>query len=326
MGILDRIHAAPLAAARDLPLLIRPAAGGPRPEMLSEWLDGIREDAAWVGQRLLEHGGILFRGFPLQTAEDFHRLVASFDRAPRSYTGGNSPRERVSEGVYTSTSYAHTESISLHNEMSYASEWPAQIFFFCLTPPDDRGETPIADGRRILQRIDPSIRERFERKGVMYVRNLHGGSALGRSWQQTFETEDRAEVETFCRTAGIQWDWREDGSLRTQEVRPAVATHPITGETVWFNQAEQWHASSLDPKTRALLARIMGDEDLPHNAYYGDGTPIEPADLDRIREALDQEAVVFPWMRGDVLMLDNMLTAHGRRPYKGQRTILVSMT
>jgi len=38
-----------------------------------------------------------------------------------------------------------------------------------------------------------------------------------------------------------------------------------------------------------------------------------------------QEAVIFPWQAGDILMLDNMLTSHGRKPFVGARKVLVGM-
>jgi len=95
--------------------------------------------------------------------------------------------------------------------------------------------------------------------------------------------------------------------LRT---RLSVATHPKTSETVWFNQAHLFHVSSLHPKVRESLLSMIKESDLPRNAFYGDGSNIEPSVLDEIKEN-QQEAVIFPWQAGDILMLDNMLTLMG---------------
>lgn len=40
---------------------------------------------------------------------------------------------------------------------------------------------------------------------------------------------------------------------------------------------------------------------------------------------LEECKVVFPWQTGDVLMLDNMLTAHAREPFQGPRKVVVAM-
>jgi len=212
--------------------------------------------------------------------------------------------------------------IPLHNEMSYTREWPGMLGFFCVEPAPEGGETPIADSRRVFNSIAPAIRENFISKGVMYVRNY--GEALDLSWQNVFQTNDRAEVEAYCRKADIQFEWKNKDILRTSQVCQAVANHPQTGEPVWFNQAHLFHVSSLESHVRDSLLSLA-DGEPPRNAYYGDGTPIEESVLEQIREIYTKEAVAFGWQKHDILLLDNMLAAHGRRPYRGARKIVVGM-
>src|SRR5262249_21300199 len=242
---------------------------------------------------------------------------------PLPYRERSSPRTRVSNNIYTSTDYPANRSIFLHNENSYQLTWPMKIFFFCMTPSIRGGETPIADCRKVFGRIDLKIRQRFIEKNWMLVRNF--GNGLSLPWQSVFQTEDKSAVETYCLNARIETEWRGD-CLRTRQVRRAVAQHPATGEIVWFNHAAFFHVSTLEPSAREALLEGLEEEDLPNNTYYGDGSPIELSVLDEIREAYRSETVSFPWQKGDVLMLDNMLVAHGRRPYVGQRDILVAMT
>ena len=193
-----------------------------------------------------------------------------------------------------------------------------------MTPAERGGQTPIADSRRVYRRIEPRIRERFLAKGVMYVRNF--GSRLALPWQAVFNTREQSEVEAYCRRHGIEAEWREGGRLRIRYVRPAAAKHPATGEPVWFNHVPLFHVSRLDPVVRRALLDEFTEEGLPYNAYYGDGTPIADEDLEAICEVYRQEQVTFDWRPGDVLMLDNMLTAHGREPFVGaERKILVGM-
>jgi alpha-ketoglutarate-dependent taurine dioxygenase len=322
-GVIKRktIHAADalvnerlLDSERSLPLLIEPALHG---VSLPEWAGSNRE---FIKQRLQRHGAILFRGFNLSSVDEFELLLRSVAGDLLEYSYRSTPRTQVSGRIYTSTEYPAHQSIPLHNEMSYTRSWPMMLGFFCLEVAAEGGETPIADSRRVFSLIDPAVRDRFARKQVMYVRNY--GEALDLSWQNVFQTEDRSMVEDYCRSAGIEFEWKSDNELRTRQVCQAVATHPDTGEHVWFNQAHLFHVSSLGEQMRESL---LSTEELPRNACYGDGSPIEDAALAEIRSAYDRETVVFSWQQRDVLLLDNMLAAHGRRPYRGSRTIVVGM-
>jgi len=69
----------------------------------------------------------------------------------------------------------------------------------------------------------------------------------------------------------------------------------------------------------------LGEENLPRNTFYGDGKPIEVEVLDHIREAYNQEKIKFKWQKGDIMILDNILTAHAREPFKGERKVVVAM-
>ncbi|HEX8119522.1 MAG TPA: TauD/TfdA family dioxygenase, partial [Pyrinomonadaceae bacterium] len=212
----------------------------------------------------------------------------------------------------------------LHNENSYQQSWPMKLFFYCSVAAPQGGETPIADVRRVYERLSPALRQRFAEKGWMYVRNF--GEHFGLPWQTVFQTSDRAQVEDYCRANGIAVEWRDGDRLKTRAVRPAVAAHPRTGETVWFNHATFFHVTTLAPTVREVFLSTFKEEDLPTNTYYGDGTPIEEAALEELRGAYGEETVTFPWREGDILLLDNMLAAHGRAPYSGPREILVGMT
>jgi alpha-ketoglutarate-dependent taurine dioxygenase len=301
----------------ELPLMMRPSVGGVD---LVTWALNHRE---LIQAHLLKHGGILFRNFNIPSKEAFEQFVIASSAELLPYRERSSPRTQVSKNIYTSTDYPANQRIFLHNENSYQHTWPLKIFFFCALPPTQGGETPIADCRKVFERIDPEIRRRFIEKGWMLVRNF--GDGLSLSWQSVFQTEDKIAVEDYCRDAGIEIEWRGD-LLRTRQVRQAVARHPMTGEMVWFNHATFFHVSTLEPSTREVLLAGLKEEDLPNNTYYGDGSPIEPAVLEEIRDAYRKETISFVWQEGDILILDNMLSAHGRNPYTGPRKILVAMS
>jgi alpha-ketoglutarate-dependent taurine dioxygenase len=288
-------------------------------------LELLRERRGALLDELHRHGALLLRGFSVEGARAFQELVRVF--APRllGYEGGDSPRAVVMDKVYTSTSYPAAAPILLHNEMSYSREYPSIIAFYCETPPEVGGATPLADCREVLTALTPDLVERFRSKRLRYIQNLHAGVGLGKSWRDTFETEDRQQVEAILRRRGAELQWTADGSLRVAEVVDPVITHPVSGEPVFFSQAHLWHVSSLDPRTRDALLKIVTEDDLYHACTFGDGSPIAEADLDEIRRALDAATIEFPWRRHDILLLDNLLIAHGRRPFQGPRRVLVAM-
>jgi alpha-ketoglutarate-dependent taurine dioxygenase len=276
-----------------------------------------------IQDELTANGAILFRGFSVLSAEQFESFARRITPDLLTYEFGSTPRSRVEGHVYTSTEYPAHQHIPLHNEQAYTNEWPLKIWFYSAAVADEGGSTPLVDSREVYRRLSPKLRERFESKRVMYVRNY--GSGFDLPWQTVFGTERRDSVERFCRKAGIAWEWNEDGELRTRQVCQAVATHPRSGALVWFNQAHLFHVSSLEPAAREGLLSIMTEDELPRNAFYGDGSPIEPAALEEVREVYKQLAFEFAWREGDLLLLDNMLVAHGRAPFRGKRKVLVAM-
>jgi alpha-ketoglutarate-dependent taurine dioxygenase len=287
---------------------------------LATWLGQNKE---LVGTRLREHGGLLFRGFIVGGPPEFEQCIKAVSGELLEYVYRSTPRTRVSGAIYTSTSYPPSRSIPLHNEMSYSNSWPLKIWFQSVQTAVQGGRTPLADSRRVFNRISPAIREKFARRRVMYVRNY--GQGLDLPWQEVFQTAEKAEVESLCRRTGIDFVWTGDDGLTTRQTCQGVATHPQTGEQVWFNQAHLFHVSSLDPDSRDLLIDRFTEAGLPRHAFYGDGEQIETSFLDEIREAYARETVLFPWKEGDVLFLDNMLTAHGREPFEGPRKVLAGM-
>ena len=300
-----------------LPFVVQAEPSNPS---LVEWIASNRCE---LDAQLLKHGGMLFRGFGMESAGQLEEVIETVSGRLLDYTYRSTPRTIVSGKIYTSTEYPPHQTIPLHNENSYTRDWPMKIWFFSRICATSGGETPIADSRRVYQSIPREVRERFERKGVMYVRNY--GSGFDLPWQEVFQTSDRADVEECCRRLEMHFEWLPNDRLRTRQVCQAVASHPVTGEIVWFNQAHLFHVSRLPAEVRDAMLTIFAEEDLPRNVYFGDGATIDSADLDLICAAYEHEKVAFQWEQGDVLLLDNMLTAHARNSFTGERQVVVGM-
>jgi alpha-ketoglutarate-dependent taurine dioxygenase len=286
---------------------------------LAEWVASHREV---VEEHLHRHGAVLFRGFGTRTAADFENTARAV--CPELYGEyGDLPKSDSGDTLYRSTPYPADKTILFHNESSHTPRWPMRQFFFCAKAARAGGETPIVDCRTMYAKLDPEVRERFARKGLMYVRNFTEGFDV--SWQDFFKTDDRSAVEEDCRANGVGFEWKEDGGLRIWQTAPAVAHHPHTGEPLFFNQVQLHHVGCLDPEIRDSLQALFSEKDLPRNVLFGDGTPISDEDIRHVSELYWETSVSFPWQEGDIIALDNMLIAHARNPFEGERKILVAM-
>lgn len=276
-----------------------------------------------IEQCLQSNGALLVRGLKVNSSRQFGKLLNTlFDAPLLPYNHRSSPRTELKGNVYTATEYHSDQVIVQHNEQAYTNVWPMRIGFCSLLPAQMGGETPLADSRVIYNSIPESIRDEFERKGLLYVRNF---ADIDLPWQEVFNTEDKAEVECYCLANDIQFEWLENNNLRTKQRLDAVTNHPLTGEPLWFNQAHLFHVSSLEQAVKEQLLSSLGVENAPRNVYFGDGSEIPEQSLKIISDIYEQYKFSFKWKKGDVLLLDNMLYSHGRMPFSGERQTLVGM-
>jgi alpha-ketoglutarate-dependent taurine dioxygenase len=310
---------APLLA--DRPPLPRTIELGTAPDEIGGWAARRREELL---AELRRHGALLLRGFGAGGLEPMGRVVAALCGEPMEYTDRAAHRTHLAGRIYTAADYPPSHELFLHNESTYAARWPRKLFLHCVRPAQAGGCTPLADVRRVLARLRPSTRRAFAERGVLYVRNFGTGS-FGPSWRDAFQTDDRAELDAYLRENGIHAEWVGPDRLRTRQVRPALIRHPETREPVWFNHAAALHVTTLPERVRRTLVRLFSADDYPSNTCYGDGAPIEPDVLDEIRAAYRAETLRFDWRAGDLLVLDNVLVAHGRDPFEGPREVVVAL-
>lgn len=321
---------------QELPLVLEPDQS----ISYDEFLDLIRQQKDFISKQILKYGGILFRGFPVEGADGFNKVIDTLGFGKSlNYIGGDTPRDRVKEKVYTSTEAPRSVKIPLHNEMSYINNYPRHIYFFCDTPAEEGGETIICDARAVYQSIDPRVRDRFKSRQLKYISNFYGKNWVldlinkyqraHKTWMDAFETSDKKEVARLCAENDYGYKWNKNNWLQVTYDRPAIINHPETGEPIWFNQA---HLYDYNPRLIGLLNWLgtkviyFKKDTVMHEIYFGDGAVVPKKDLYHVMDILDQKTIRFPWQKGDVMVLDNVLTMHGRAPFKGKRRILAALT
>ncbi|MDK1288856.1 TauD/TfdA family dioxygenase [Pseudoalteromonas umbrosa] len=277
-----------------------------------------------IERAISEHGAVILRGLNVRSSKQFGNLMEGyFDSPLLSYHYRSTPRTELKANVYTSTEYPPDQHIPQHNENAYTNEWPLFLGFFCLVEPKEGGATPVCNSHSVYNALSEELINKFESKQLKYVRNY---SDIDLSWQVSFQTEDKQEVEAICKQRNIDFEWITDSHLRTSQTLPATQVHPVSGKKVWFNQAHLFHFSSLPTDVQEALAAQMSSDMYPRNVFFADGSEIPTEDLRFIREVYEQHTVFEPWQKGDVMLVDNMLCTHGRQPYSGARKVLVGMT
>lgn len=297
------------------PLEITPQCAG---QTLADWAQERRDGLEAL---LIEHKALLFRGFA--HSGGLETISPAFFDSRIAYTYRSTPRTSLGQDVFTATEYPRKLWIAQHCENAYQLVWPLKLLFHCVEPATSGGRTPLADTIRVTEAIDPAVKEEFARRRVKYVRNYRPGVDL--PWEEVFGTSNRAAVEQFCRANRIAFEWT-DGGLRTSQVCHAFASHPVTRERVWFNQAHLFHVSTLEAPAQAMMLSMFGEQGLPRNSYFGDGGAIPAPVLEHIRAAYGSQLIFFDWKHADVLLIDNMLVSHGREPYEGPRKVHVCMS
>jgi len=113
--------------------------------------------------------------------------------------------------------------------------------------------------------------------------------------------------------------------LRTRQRRSAVVPHPINGRRCWFNQIAFLNEWTLDPELREYLVDVYGEDALPFNTRFGNGDPIGADIVQTINETYEAHTVCERWEAGDLLLVDNIRTAHARESFEGPREVVVAM-
>ena len=318
------------------PLFVEPTTEALRsdPVAVVDWFGRHRDE---LDRLIVDAGAVVLRGFAIVDTATFATLIDHYPTLEFGYSAGVTPRAQIEGKVFEATSAPPQFRIPLHQEMSYLPHFPAKLAFYCSRPSETGGETIIGDMRRFDRSLDPAFRARVRERGVLYERNFRSPEwqtghpvldARQRPWTDAFGTTDRKEVERYCDAMGLEYEWRGDDSLTTRFLGAGVVEHPDTGEDVWFNQLVQ-QATNVENLGQELFdayaEHYTDGRARPFEVFYGDGSAVDPNDISATYPLLDEVTVAFPWRSGDVMVLDNLNTAHGRNTFTGTRDIQVAL-
>jgi alpha-ketoglutarate-dependent taurine dioxygenase len=297
------------------PPILRVEATGDAARWAAEHRNALRAFVA-------EHGSLLVRGLGLRNAaetEAVFRQLGSLLTEREAFA----PRRRYAEAVYSASKWPPNQPMCMHHELSYTVEPPGLMLFACLVAATRGGETPVADSPNVLNALPADLVERFEQVGWLLIRNYNND--IGASVAEAFGADDRHAVESYCRANAIQFEWQSNGGLRTRQRRSAVVRHPCTGQRCWFNQIAFLNEWTMEPELREYLVDIYGQDGLPFNTRFGNGNPIGSDVIQLIDEVYEKNTRRERWQAGDLMLVDNVRSAHARESFEGSREVLVAM-
>ena len=298
------------------PPILRAEATADAPGWVAEHRDALRAMVA-------EHGAVLVRGLGLRdvaaTTEVFRRLATSLMIEREAFAA----RQLYADGVYSSATWPANQPMCKHHELSYRLEVPSLLLFACLGAPTRGGATAVSDSPTVLEALPRDLTERFERDGWLLTRSYN--DEIGATLAEAFGTEDLDAVEGYCRANAIEFAWQPGGELRTWQRRSAVVHHPLTGKRCFFNQIAFLNEWTIAEEIREYLVDVYGADGLPFNTRFGTGEPLTAEIVDVINAVYEANTVGEPWQPGDLMLVDNIRTAHSREAYEGPREILVGM-
>jgi alpha-ketoglutarate-dependent taurine dioxygenase len=296
--------------------MLRAEAVGDAPSWAAEHRDALRAVVA-------EHGSLLVHGLALHDAAQIGAVFRGLTTDLMTEKEAFAPRQAYADGVYSSTKWPANQQMCMHHELSYRLEFPGLMLFACLSAPAVGGATAVADASTVLDGLPPELVERFEREGWLLTRSYN--DEIGASYAEAFGTEDRGAIESYCRANAIEFEWHPDGELRTRQRRSAVVRHPVTGRRCWFNQIAFLNEWTMAPEVHEYLVDVYGADGLPFNTRFGNGDPIGEDVVQLLNKVYEANTVREPWQAGDLMLVDNVRTAHSREAFEGPREVLVAM-
>jgi alpha-ketoglutarate-dependent taurine dioxygenase len=297
------------------PILRAEAAGG-----AASWAARHREA---LRTAVTEHGAVVVRGLGLRDAAEVGAVFRGLATGLMTEREAFASRRTYADGVYSSSKWPQNQPMCMHHELSYALEFPGLMLFACLEAPTRGGATAVADAPTVLRALPGELVRRFEREGWLLVRTYN--EEIGASVADAFGTEDRRAVERYCAANAIEFEWQPDGGLRTWQRRSAVVTHPVTGQRCWFNQVAFLNEWTIAPEIREYLVDVYGPDGLPFTTRFGNGDPIGEDVVQLLTTLYEESTVREPWQAGDLMLVDNIRTAHSREAFEGPRQVLVAM-
>lgn len=258
-------------------------------------------DLSVVLEVYLRYGAVLICGLEMDR-QRFLDLTNRMSGHFMEYVGGadndRSPAFGGHQTVLTVTGGAvERKGIPLHGEMFYSGNRPAALFFHCVRPAEQKGQTTLCDGVKLWQALPPEIRRMFQDQPLIYRRRYDRDA-----WVRVYQTEDPDTLARICAESGTGLEMLTNGGIETTFSAPAYVDGPagrafVNSLLVWLTREHR------GGKTDSLVR-------------FADGSEFPRHVIRRIYRTAKDLTEDIDWLAGDVAIVDNQRVMHGRRAYE----------
>ncbi len=243
-----------------------------------------------------------------------------------AYEGGSAPRDKWGETVFSIDDTPSHVDMCYHNEMCYLPIFPRCFVIGSLQCPSKGGETWVSDNVVTTDELLATpIGQALKDKHVRYIRNMTdkyaGERIVYKHWQDTFFTDSQAEVEKYLENQGWDYQWLDNGTLRTSYCVNAYEYHESLEKNLFFASLVS-HAAFFDQWSPF---NTLADEERPFTMTLGDGTPFSNDEIEQIYACYNRTSLAVAWQYADVAILDNERWTHARPAFtllEGERRIM----
>jgi hypothetical protein len=287
-----------------------------------EVLDWVRSALPEVRDQLRAEGCCLIRTAAQSAPTLAQDVLSLLSPDLMEDTLWSTPRTKVAGSTFTATEYPAAETIPPHSEMAYLRRFPRLLCFHAVERATSGGQTTVADLDAVSADLADLTAEVL-RTGIRYVRVFRPGIDIPLA--DAFGTDDLSEVGHIAAPLGMSVEAMPDGSVRVAHECQGALVDVETGSPVWFNQVHLFHPSHLRSEIREGLTTLLGEDGLPRQAFFGDGSPIPDEVIATVKQTFRRHERAADWQPGDILLVDNLRHAHGRLPFTGRRRVHVAM-
>ncbi len=275
-----------------------------------------------------KHKALLFRGFDFDI-DGFTAFSNKFIEDFSQYQGGGSrwksiDREQVNNDktLMTATGSVQNFTIPLHGEMYYMENPPEVLYFYCLIPPQNGGQTTLCDGAQLFRALDEETKAFFLSHKIKYIRHLPDGD-----WQKAFLVDSNEDLQVFCASKGLTVTQDDDLAVKIEYTCDPVLYNETTQEHIFINNLLYIYFAEISFNIGEVKEQLGSEaKHCPIVIRLADGTPIPQQLVEKVAEAADGLTMKVSWQKGDVLMIDNSAVMHGRKKTTDlERKILVRM-